>query len=97
MTTRTTDALLRVDMLMAQAEWFAEAWQYEEAIARAKQVIAYAEREIERESDPRVRADLDQRALLAEAFLVRFGQRIRDRRGRLCIQASDAMLPDTWT
>jgi hypothetical protein len=95
--TRTTDAVMRVDMLITQAEWFAGALQVEEAIARAKQAIAYAEREMLRSSDSRVLLALDQRIVIAESFLHQMGVRTRDRGGRLYIQPEDAKLPETWT
>ncbi|HEY8428718.1 MAG TPA: hypothetical protein VIL20_10105 [Sandaracinaceae bacterium] len=97
MAARTTDSVQRVDLLLAQAEDFAELANVEEALARARQVIAYSELERKRTDDPRVREALSMRELLAEALIARLGgPPVRDASGRLRVQAEDALLPDSW-
>ncbi len=94
---RTTDAVQRIDMLLAQAERFAELKNVDEAIGRARQVIAYAELERGKSSDPHVHEDLSMRELLAESLIRRLGgEPVRDRRGRMRVQPEDAALPQTW-
>lgn len=93
---RTTDPVQRVDMLLAQAEQFLELQGAEEAIARAKQVMAYAELEMDRTADPILSEQLAQRLLLAEQLIVRLGNSVRDRRGRLSVHAEDAMVAESW-
>lgn len=94
MAERTTTAVQRVDMLLAQAERFAELNAEEEAFARARQVIAYAERESSR--DPSVAGALRMRALLAESLIHRLGRRVRDAHGERLVRASDAAVPRSW-
>ncbi len=97
MALRTTDAVQRIDMLLAQAERFAELRTIDEAIARARQVIAYVELERTRTRDPHDLEALSMRELLAESLIARVGGApVRDRRGRLRVHADDAMLPETW-
>lgn len=88
MPARTTTAVQRVDMLLTQAERFAELRAHEEAYARAQQVIAYAEREAKR--DPSIADALRMRALLAEALIRRLGRRVRD------VGPEDAAVPNSW-
>jgi predicted Zn-dependent peptidase len=88
MSARTTTAVQRVDMLLAQAERFAELKAEEEAFARARQVIAYAERESAR--DPSLTDALRMRALLAESLIRRLGRTVRN------VDASDAAVPRAW-
>lgn len=87
---RTTTPVQRVDMLLAQAERFAELNAEGEAAARAQQVIAYAERE--RARHPELAEALGMRVLLAESLLQRLGQRVR--RGEV-VHAEDAA-PESW-
>lgn len=94
MPARTTTAVQRVDMLLVQAERFAQLTGAEEAVARARQVIAYAERE--RARHPELSDELRMRAVLAEALIARLGERARDARGALLVDASDAAVPDAW-
>jgi hypothetical protein len=94
MTERTTTAVQRVDMLLVQAERFAQMTGIEEAVARARQVIAYAERESARH--PELAGELRMRAMLAESLITRLGERARDGRGELLVSARDAAVPDAW-
>lgn len=94
MTTRTTTPVQRVDMLLVQAERFAQSAGIQEAVARARQVIAYAERESARH--PEIADELRMRAVLAESLIARLGERARDRRGELLVRADDAAVPDSW-
>jgi hypothetical protein len=94
MPARTTTAVQRVDMLLVQAERFAQVTSAEEGVARARQVIAYAERESARH--PELADDLRMRAMLAESLIARLGERARDERGELLVRASDAAVPDAW-
>lgn len=97
MALRTTDALQRVDMLLAQAERFAELNNPEEAMARARQVIAYAELERKQDGDPQLAGELSMRELLAESLIRRLGGRsVRDASGQVRVHAEDAQLPETW-
>jgi hypothetical protein len=92
--TRTTNAVQRVDMLLVQAERFAQVTSAEEAIARARQVIAYAKRESARH--PELADELRMRALLAESLIARLGERTRDASGELLVRAGDARTADAW-
>ena len=94
MTLRTTTSLQRLDMLLAQAERFAHDGLRGEAIARAKQVIAYAERDAQRGDDG---DGLAQRMLLAEALIKRLGKSVRNSQGELQVQAEDAAHPGAWS
>jgi hypothetical protein len=94
MSHRTTSSLSRVDLLLAQAERFVNTTGREEALARARQVIAYAELEMSR--DPKLREQLVQRCMLAERLIDRLGSSVRDRRGELCVHAEDAAVAESW-
>jgi hypothetical protein len=93
---RTKNALDRVEILLRQAEQFEQKAGVEEAFARARQVIAYGQLEMQRESDPAIRDQLAQLCLLAERLVMRLGKSVRDRRGRLVIGAADALTPESW-
>jgi hypothetical protein len=95
MAQRTTTATQRVDMLLVQAERFHAAGQDEEARARARQVIAYAELERTRCGES-VCEELEERELLAEELMARLGRQVRDRGGHLFIHPDDAEVPETW-
>ena len=97
MPTRTTTAPQRIDMLLAQAERFLDLDLHGEAIARAKQVIAYAERGRRRAGDDETRAAFESRRLLGEALLERLGEPARNRQGELRVQADDASHPNAWS
>ncbi|MGF1469253.1 MAG: hypothetical protein ACFCGT_24285 [Sandaracinaceae bacterium] len=97
MTQRTTSALSRLDMMLAQAERFVDNNLPGEAVARAKQVIAYADRELRRAPDGSPdRAAYRARRLLAEGLVQRLGASVRDRRGALRVSADDALHPKAW-
>ena len=83
-------------MLLAQAESFADDGPEEEAVARARQAIAYVERELAERPDGHLREQLEQRMLLAEGLLGRLGRSIRDGRGDLRVHPEDAFEPKTW-
>lgn len=91
MALRTTTPVQRVDMLLVQAERFAELKVAEEAIARARQVIAYAELEGKRNGDPQIVADLEMRAMIARSLIRRLDGKARS------VDAEDAAVPDSWT
>lgn len=88
---RTTTPTQRVDMLLIQAEDFAELTGAEEAIARARQAIAYAKLEMEHDHGPFEREQLAQRILLAERLIRRLGERERRK-----ISSRDALVPESW-
>jgi hypothetical protein len=97
MTIRKTTAVERLDMMLAQAETFAQRDLEGEAVARAKKVLAYAELEQARNpSDPELVDQLDMRRLLAEALIRRFGKSVRDRRGELKVDSEDATHAKAW-
>jgi hypothetical protein len=87
---RTTTPTQRVDMLLVQAEDFAELTGLEEAIARARQAIAYAQLEMEHDHGPMEREQLAQRIVLAEGLIARLGARKRN------VRSKDAILPESW-
>ena len=95
MTIPTTDPIEHVDMLIAQAEGFAERNLPGEAGARAKQAIALCERE--RERNPQLSRELEMREVLAESIIDRLGKRCRDLYGHSLIHAHDASHPEAWT
>lgn len=93
MALRTTTPVQRIDMMLTQAERFAEVTSGEEAIARARQVIAYCELERSRTTDPHLVAELEMRELLAEALIARIaGEPVR-----VSVPADEAAVPETWT
>lgn len=93
MALRTTTPVQRIDMMLTQAERFAEVTSGEEAIARARQVIAYSELERSRATDPEVVAELESRELLAEALIARLsGEPVR-----ASVSADEAAVPESWT
>ncbi len=83
-------------MLLAQAERFAELTAFEEARARARQVIAYCELECERESESHIREEIAMRERLAEVLMKKLGRNVRDMNGRLRVHSDDADVPQTW-
>ncbi len=93
MALRTTTPVQRVDMLLTQAERFAELSAGEEAIARARQVMAYAERERARTTDPHLIEALEMRELLAEGLIAR----VLGKPTRVRVQADEAAVPESWT
>lgn len=94
MSIRKTSPVERVDMMLAQAERFIVNDLQGEAIARAKQAIAYCDKE--RARDVATRQQLDQRKLLAESILTRLGRSVRDRQGDLNVDAEDALHFEAW-
>lgn len=84
-------------MLQAQAEAFARRDLVGEAVARAKQVLAYAELEQARSrEDPWLSEQFEMRRLLAEGLMRRFGKVVRDESGDWKVDASDAVHPKSW-
>lgn len=74
MPVRTTNATQRLDMMLAQAERFLVNGLRGEALARARQVLVHAERELEAlglEASP----GIETRRLLARQFLEAHGAR----------------------
>ncbi len=90
---RTTTPVQRVDLLLVQAERFAELTANEEAIARARQVMAYAELERARTTDPHLTAALEMRGRVAEALIAR----LTERPARVEVHAEDAAVPESWS
>ena len=68
MSIRTTNAAQRLDMMLAQAERFLAMGLRGEAIARARQVLAHADREL-REQGAEVRPAIETRRTLAMSFI----------------------------
>ncbi|MEC7525055.1 MAG: hypothetical protein VYE22_34555 [Myxococcota bacterium] len=96
MSIRKTSPAERVDMMLAQAERFIANDLRGEAIARAKQAIAYCDREASRRADSALGAQLEQRKLLAESILLRLGHTVRGRDGALNVDAEDALHFEAW-
>ncbi|HJL14889.1 MAG TPA: hypothetical protein RMH99_04495 [Sandaracinaceae bacterium LLY-WYZ-13_1] len=96
MTIRKTAPLERIDMMLAQAETFVRRDLRGEAIARAKQVLAYCDREAARTPGEELREGLEMRKLLAESLIRRLGGSVRNRRGDLKVDADDAAHFDAW-
>ena len=94
MTIRKTDPDERLDMMLAQAERFAVRNQPGEAAARAKQVMAYCDREAARSSA--LGDSFRMRKLVAEKLIERLGRTVRDLHGHLRVDADDASNPDAW-
>ena len=94
MTIRKTSPHERVDMMLAQAERFIVNDLPGEAIARAKQAIAYCDEEGKRAGG--VGPQLTQRKLLAESILMRLGHSVRNRQGDLNVDAEDALHFEAW-
>lgn len=74
MPVRTTNAIQRLDMMLAQAERFLANGLRGEALARARQVLVHADRELEAqglEASP----SIETRRTLARSFLAQHGAR----------------------
>ncbi|MFN9808415.1 MAG: hypothetical protein ACK6CU_02145 [Deltaproteobacteria bacterium] len=80
MSVRTTNATQRLDMMLAQAERFLALGLRGEAIARARQVLAHAERELEAQG-LEAHPGIDARRMLARQVLAAHDPRIPGRRG----------------
>jgi DNA polymerase IIIc chi subunit len=90
--TRTTHQVQRLDMLLAQADQFLAHGLEGEAIARAKQVLAYAMR-AEKLGQKDLSA-IKQRAVLARSLLRRLGQTDAQLR---YVDASSAKHAKAWS
>lgn len=74
MSFRTTHAVERLDLLLTQAERFRALGQRTEASARARQLMAHADREL-LEQGPEIRPEVESRKLLARMLLDELGER----------------------